>query len=89
MVFTYLSLLFLLFEPLHVFLVDTAQQQTYVVAGLALIEQFAEHLQRVRSDAGIFAGLRHLPAAETRHRDRICGKDTKDDIRQREALSRC
>ena len=26
---------------------------------------------------------------ETRHRDRICGKDTKDDIRQREALSRC
>lgn len=38
---------------------------------------------------GIFAGLRHLPAAETRHRDRICGKDTKDDIRQREALSRC
>ena len=44
---------------------------------------------RVRSDAGIFAGLRHLPAAETRHRDRICGKDTKDDVRQREALSRC
>ena len=29
---------------LNLFLVDTAEQQTYVVAGLALVEQLAEHL---------------------------------------------